>query len=211
MLSLLFPQSCAGCGAHSTPLCDACLSSAPLATEINEKEDVWSAFDYKNELIRKTIWRLKYKGDREIALIYACVLYDKIFEDISDQQLFLGTKKPILVPIPLSPLKKRVRGFNQSEILVQGIAKHDTHHSFKPRFDVLIKTKNTPSQTSIKNRAARIKNIRGCFSVSNPSIVSGAHVILIDDVTTTGATLAEARRMLLLAGASVVSSYTIAH
>ena len=77
--------------------------------------------------------------------------------------------------------------------------------------DILIKTKETESQTKSKNRAERIKNLEGCFDVKNPEQIKNRNIVLLDDVTTTGATLTEARRALLARGARKVIAIVFAH
>ncbi len=210
VLSFLFPQTCIGCNVKNTPICGTCLFSIPNASEAKNAE-VWSAFDYRGALIRKTVWQLKYKGNKKIAEIFAGVIYDKILEDLHEQQVFSSFDTPLLMPIPLSPKRRKERGFNQSEMLVGAIARLDNNSSFTPTVDVLIKIKDTPSQVSIKDRAARLRNVRDCFAVSDCERIAGKTIILIDDVTTTGATLHEAMLTLHKAGAKHVIARTVAH
>ena len=83
--------------------------------------------------------------------------------------------------------------------------------SFSADFNALEKIRHTAPQSSIKNRALRLQNLSGCFSIPHPEKVRGKNIILIDDVTTTGSTLAEARSVLLSAGARSVHAIAIAH
>ena len=77
--------------------------------------------------------------------------------------------------------------------------------------NILVKTRNTEHQARIGERSARLKNLVGSFAVKNPELVAHRNIILIDDVTTTGATLAEARKVLRAAQARKVIAFTIAH
>jgi ComF family protein len=108
-----------------------------------------------------------------------------------------------VVPIPLHPTKQRQRGYNQAEAFAQGLclATGLAHH---PK--LLARTRHTPSQTHL-GRTERAENVRGAFEVrATPPPV----VMLVDDVATTGATLAEAAQALLAAGARQVRIATLA-
>ena len=77
--------------------------------------------------------------------------------------------------------------------------------------NILEKIKESPSQTSVKNRAERLENLKGCFKAVNLDNVRGANIILIDDVITTGATMSEAKKALENAGARQVLCFAMAH
>ena len=77
--------------------------------------------------------------------------------------------------------------------------------------NILTKTRETPTQVSLGDRAERLENLKNAFAVRAPEKVRGAHVVLVDDVTTTGATLLEARGELLRAGARKVTCLAVAH
>lgn len=208
-LELLFPTICVGCEERGTLLCAPCLNAMPEA--ISRDSAITSLFDYKNATAQKAIWSLKYRGNKEIGEIFAGALYDRLLEDMSERALFAHFGKPLLVPIPLSKKRLRERGFNQSQILAQGIAKSDKNSFFSLAENVLYKIKDTPNQVSVKDKRERMQNLRGCFAVTRPEAVKDKSIILIDDVTTTGATLREAKDTLLAAGARDVIAYTIAH
>ena len=72
-------------------------------------------------------------------------------------------------------------------------------------------TKNTEHQARIKDRRARLKNLSGSFAVKNEGLIKNKNIILIDDITTTGATLAEAKKILKQAGVRKVIAFTVAH
>lgn len=128
----------------------------------------------------------------------------------SDSQ-FLNLKSyilnPILVPTPLNKWRLRWRGFNQSKILCEAIAKETN----LPVIDALIRKKHTKTQKDLK-REARLKNVRDAFEVpeNHKSSILNHICLLVDDVTTTGATLQEAAKILKRAGAAKVICLTVA-
>ena len=211
IFNLIFPVNCLICGKNGEDLCLACLASCPVA-ECETAKWVFPIFDYRHPPIKKSIWFLKYKGKKRLANVFAEILYGKILEELSDLILFENFHQPILIPIPLAPKRKRERGFNQAELICQKLIKLDKNsHTFELMTNVLIKLKDTKHQAQIENRTERLKNIINSFSVKNIELIKGRNIILIDDVTTTGATLQEARRVLKQAGAKKIIAFTIAH
>jgi ComF family protein len=109
-----------------------------------------------------------------------------------------------LIPIPLAPKRLRERGYNQSEMLARALARH---WRIPVLVDLLVRTRETPTQTAL-TPGTRLANVAGAFAVATPRVSSV--FILVDDVFTTGATLAEAARALDQAGATRVSGVTFA-
>jgi competence protein ComFC len=165
----------------------------------DSKNRVLSFFRYKNPLIREAIRQMKYRGNKKLAKIFAEIIYSEILEELSDWNLFENFKKPILVAVPMSSKEKRERGYNQVELLIDEIIEESLTSDFK----MLQKIKNTSRQTKLK-REERLKNVRGAFKF-NParSDLARLNVVLFDDVSTTGATISEAKRILECAGAKV--------
>lgn len=140
----------------------------------------------------------------------AKLLYDYFLEEYAESKIF-SDAKVVLIPIPITKQRKKERGFNQSELLVQEMSFIDAPMSFNHVLDVLYRMREAPPQATIKNRAERIKNIKNIFAVRNAHKIIGRSIIVIDDITTTGATLEEARKVLLAAGAKEVRAIAIAH
>ncbi len=173
---------------------------------------IYSLFMYKDPLVEKALWELKYRGNRKIAELFATLLYDVIVQEIADASLFSDFTHPIIIPLPLSKERLKERGWNQSEMIVRALKKYGVTHSelFTINCDVLIKIKHTQAQTKL-SRKKRMKNLKGCFAIKNPELIKHKNIILIDDVTTTGSTIEEAKNTLLKAGAKNVLAFTIAH
>lgn len=189
---------------------DDVLRDLPLCTDksglIPAMRDMTVVFKYRDRRVRQMIRELKYKGNKKVARLCGEILY----------RVILGEKllPAILIPVPLTRERRRERGFNQNELVIKEIIStqnKNKQNNFSFSFDALQKIRHTLPQSSIKNRTERLKNLNGCFSVPHPKLVQGKNIILIDDVTTTGSTLAEARAVLLKAGAHTVNAVAIAH
>jgi ComF family protein len=210
ILNLVFPINCICCGKNNVNLCIKCLSLFPEA-ERESLEWVFPLYDYRHPPVKKAIWLLKYKGKRGFSKIFAEIMYGRIMEELSDFIIFNNFQKPILVPIPLSKKRIHERGFNQVSLICAELVKLDKNQNFILEKNTLTKIKNGEHQANIENRQERLKNIIGSFSVKNPENIEGRNIILIDDVTTTGATLNEAKKTLRKAGAKKIIAFTVAH
>ncbi|MBI4120812.1 MAG: ComF family protein [Parcubacteria group bacterium] len=212
---LLFPTKCLRCNEEGSIVCDECFPELPPAPQNWSRRPsglpIEAVFDYRDPTVRRGIWLWKYKGRRDILNIFARALYDQLLQDLGDQALFSGNAPFLLVPIPLAFWRRRMRGFNQTEMLAQVLASLDNGGSFIYTPEILKKTRGTEPQTSLMERAARLRNIKDCFCVTKPELVTGKNIILLDDVYTTGTTLEGAAKTLRAAGAKKVRAYTIAH
>ena len=110
------------------------------------------------------------------------------------------------MPIPAHRARARERGYNQAELLARAFSEQI---SFPLDADILIKTKDTPSQISLKGRE-RLWNVKDSFGVQNAAALEGRTILLVDDISTTGATLSEAARVLKQAGAKKVIGLVVA-
>ena len=120
----------------------------------------------------------------------------------------------MVLPIPLHGTRWRQRGFNQAQMVTDAWARCEALEGGSPRAfpkarRILVRSKPTPPQTGL-GKPARRRNIRGAFSVVAPKTVKGSHILLVDDVYTTGATADEAARVLKRNGAARVDILTIA-
>lgn len=120
---------------------------------------------------------------------------------------------PVIVPVPLFRSRERERGFNQSRLLAEGLSRglHSLPGGKHIRIEnrLLLRTRSTPPQARLKFQA-RKKNVSGAFAVAKPEAVRGRHVVLVDDVMTTGATLSACAAVLKKAGAARVFALAMA-
>lgn len=166
---------------------------------------VTTLFSYKDAAAHDAIGALKFERSEPAARLLAASLADYLFEEVANLHAY--SPGPILVvPIPLHTERLRERGFNQVERVLAHLPAelHSCVHT-----DILLRTRDTPHQTTL-SRSKRLVNVRGAFALASGAQVRGAHVILVDDVTTTGATLVHAAAPLKDAGAEV-SLLALAH
>lgn len=210
ILNFLFPHHCLSCKKEGVIVCDNCLLSIPRE-HVTPIPDILTVFHYRHPLMKKLIWNLKYSNKRDIATILAVPLYDELIEELSERKLFSGFANPLLVPIPLSKSGMKARGYNQSALIVKALVELDSNTTFQAKYDALEKTKETTKQAKIKNRKKRLSNMKNAFAIKNAEAIRGKNIIIIDDITTTGATITEAKKVLLKAGAREVIAFTLAH
>jgi len=174
-------------------------------------EEIHAPLKYRDPLVRAAIWALKYKQSKNAARLLANALYDTLLEELSDAKLFAPDATVLLVPIPLSTARLKQRGFNQSELLARELLAiaENTPIQYEP--GLLRRVKDTPSQTQTRNRRERFENIKNAFVVPKPKLVKGKIVVVLDDVTTTGATLSESANILRVAGAEHVVCLAATH
>ena len=133
----------------------------------------------KGTLVQSIIHQLKYKGNREAGIMLGKIMG----ESLSNSNRF--KEIDLLIPLPLTRIKERKRGYNQSEILCLGISEVTNIPILK---NAVSRLKATETQTK-KRRSQRWDNVEGNFFVNQKELIQGKHVLLVDDVITTGATL----------------------
>lgn len=159
---------------------------------------------YRNEDVRALIQAVKYYGERELAERVAPYAADYLLDLLAEKKAFAGWERVVVVPVAASRKRARERGYNQAALFARAIA---TELDL-PCDEALLTREDRPSQVHTA-RARRAANVLGSFTASPAA--SGAAVILIDDVAESGATLTDARRALLEAGARDVIALAIAH
>lgn len=228
LLSLCFPPKCAICGsdtASGVHLCETCAGeiehirepfcarcSTPFHGAITEEfvcadcKERGQHFEcavacyLSTGPVRDFIHGFKYQ--RQTYLRHA--LAGWLAQTLDDPRI-AGRPFDALVPVPLHHVRRREREFNQAEVLAELVAPK----SGRPVWNALRRIRSTPTQTRL-DRAERMENLSGAFVVRKPAQVDGRHLLLVDDVFTTGSTVEECSRVLLKAGAASVRVITVA-
>ncbi|MDB5225230.1 MAG: phosphoribosyltransferase [Candidatus Adlerbacteria bacterium] len=162
---------------------------------------------YRTPEASALIWELKYYGSKKAAALAGEFLAEELLAIASEE---LGP--PLLIPVPMHPRRRQERGHNQTELLCEAALRHlgappDAAYVYAPR--ALARIKPTQEQQKL-GRAARLTNVIGSMQATEPEKIKGRACVVVDDVTTTGATLAEAARALKAAGAARVHLVALA-
>jgi ComF family protein len=208
LLHLAFPHLCEGCGSDQLEqegmLCLHCLSSLPETNfhlyRTNPVENIFrgrlpisyatAQYYFTHEsMMQHVMHQVKYHGNRELGLYLGRLMGHALMASDHLREV------DILIPLPLHISKERNRGFNQAAILCEGITEVLARPIIK---DAVIRSSNTESQTK-KSRIERWQNMEGMFELVNPEFIEGKHVLLVDDVITTGATLESCGKAILKA------------
>ncbi|MCX6753896.1 MAG: hypothetical protein NTV03_02480 [Candidatus Nomurabacteria bacterium] len=195
ILEILFPSKCLGCRKGGQILCENCIDGLRLAERPTE-EKIMALYDYRDPLIKKAIWKLKYYHSPYLGRKLGELLYSSFLEEIQSLRMFSAGSPIYIVPVPISNDKRKVRGYNQSEIIAKGFCNFADTNLFTIKKDIIYKKANTVPQARIENRNKRLKNIKGAFEIKDAEQIMGKTIIIIDDVTTTGGTLGEMIKLL---------------
>lgn len=210
LLDTIFPEHCLGCKEKGNIICLKCEQGVRNA-ERETSRGIMAAYDYRDPLIKRTIWQLKYYRRPSLGNKLGKMLYESSIEEVSNIRIFTSGTPIIVIPVPLSPNRKKERGYNQAERIAVGFVNGVGEEIFELRKDIILKIINTLPQARITNRNKRLQNIRGAFKIQKPELVKNRTVIVIDDVTTTGGTITEIMNILKKSGAKKVVGFAVAH
>ncbi len=197
-IALIFPELCQACGnnllRHEDLICTACTYDLPYTNFHLQKNNVvarqlWGRIDVsmvyvllyfsKGGKVQNMMHQFKYKNMPLIGNKLGKIAGARLMQNMSAENI------DIIIPVPLHPEKLRSRGYNQSTQFAIGLAGQLN----KPvDNDNLIRLKHTDTQTR-KSRFSRYENMKDVFSVSDPEKFAGKHILLVDDIITTGSTL----------------------
>jgi len=211
LLDLLMPPACAGCGTTGTLLCPGCQARLAAPGQPQDRflaPDAGSvigdgvtlalaAFAYAGPM-RRALGALKYSGTSRLAPILARAALARL----SSLQAISGPAT--LVAVPVHRDRRRVRGYNQAELIALELAKR----AMLPIAPLLVRVRPTTKQHRL-NRTARIANLRGAFGLA-PEAQIPTTVIIVDDIITTTATLEACASVLREAGVGVTYGFAIA-
>ncbi len=216
LAAALFPPRCAACGRPGAALCQSCLATATLLShpqcrqctrpltygdqcarcrlEQRRIDHLYVPYAYTPPILN-AVHRFKYANKRYLAADLAALAMSALPPDL---------QVDFVVPVPLAPSRERQRGYNQARLLAAEVARR---LDLQLDTGLLIRLRDTPPQTSLP-RARRLQNVRGAFRALRK--LSGARILLVDDVTTTGATIEAAARALRRRGAVWIGALALA-
>ncbi|RZK43486.1 MAG: ComF family protein [Pedobacter sp.] len=219
VIGLLFPNLCNGCGnmlyKGESVICAYCLSDLPytdyhLHRENKVAKQLWGRLQFnaamsmlyfkKEGKVQNLIHNLKYNGKSEVGYLLGTLLGEKLAIS-TDYKNIDG-----IVPVPLHPKRQRKRGYNQSEHIAEGIAAVLGVDVYP---NVLIREKITDTQTR-KSRFIRYENMSSVFAIADEQSLEEKHILLVDDVFTTGATFEACGTTLLAGGLKKLSIASVA-
>lgn len=196
-LHLFFPRQCVVCGAPlqegEDVVCIKCNMDMPRTNFHLRKDNpveriFWGKlpleratsyfFYHKGSDFRRILYQLKYGGRKDVGETMGRFMA----QELLTSDFFRGVD--VIIPVPLHPRKKRIRGYNQSECIARGIA---TVTGLPLDIASVVRGKHTETQTR-KSTYERWENVEGIFHLSHLEGFAGKHVLLVDDVLTTGAT-----------------------
>ncbi|MEK7515103.1 MAG: phosphoribosyltransferase family protein [Patescibacteria group bacterium] len=190
---------CIGC-AHTTPRGTACPTCAP-AWNIHA---LYAATHFQHPTVRAALHAYKYGCIEDLHQPLGRLALRALKRISRAHNPF--EHNPLIVPVPLHTRRLNWRGFNQAEHIAHTIA-NATQQTFEP----IALVRNHHSEAQVRHsRTERFLSVQNLFSCTNPSLVKGKDVLLVDDVCTTGATLDACATALRAAGASTVSAFVIA-
>ncbi|MFI3320947.1 MAG: phosphoribosyltransferase family protein [Rikenellaceae bacterium] len=200
IIELIIPKLCVACQSKLSEgeriLCTSCRINIPYTYDWLESNNktfellnadypiFWAAsmcYYRKNDIFSRAILNMKFRNQsqsaKEFGAMFARVLKDK---EISVKDV------DIIIPLPLHPLKKLWRGYNQSELIADGMA---SIFGCDVEKKAVRRTVNNRAQSSIKNQKRRLKNSENIFRVAEGEKLDGKHILIVDDVITTGSTI----------------------
>lgn len=196
--SLLFANLCCGCDRHlnqgESGICSTCIyrlsyTDHHLYQDNKVARHFWGKVSFhaamamlrykKGSRAQRIIYNLKYNGRSEAGFKLGMMMAERLLESVLYQDV------EVIVPVPLHKSKERKRGYNQSLYIAEGLA---SVLNIPVNNTVLIRNVATESQTR-KGRYSRYENMQHAFSVWRPEELTGKHVLIVDDVITTGATV----------------------
>ena len=219
LFALIYPNLCVCCNSTLTGneeiICTSCLFELPKTNFHNDQDNAMeqifrgrvaveyvSAYLYfqKGGKAQQIIHKFKYSGNKKIGY-YLGKVYGN---ELSDSEMISSVD--LIIPVPMHPAKIKKRGYNQSEILAKGLSDATDIHLDTTN---LIKTITTQTQTR-KSRFVRWENVETVFTVVNSDAFKNKHVLIVDDVVTTGATIEACAKLLLAIKGVKVSVLTLA-
>lgn len=220
LANLFFPHTCEGCGTDLTHpralLCAACAGQLPETVFIREAGNpveqkfygqlniaaAGSAFFFtKQSLLQHLVKQLKYHGNREAGYYLGALLGHQLAQTNRFDTV------DAIIPLPLNWKKEKRRGYNQAAVIAEGIISVWP----KPVLSKVLERKVFTETQTHKDRITRWQSMQGVFGVTQPMAINNKHLLLVDDIITTGATLEACGEAILSVPGTRLSIATVAY
>lgn len=218
--ALIYPKVCVACGKSlfkkEYSICTYCsyhlpktnfhlLTNNPIEKIFWGRVEIFSAASFynfgKGGKVQHLIHELKYKGQKDVGVTIGNLYGSELKKSKNFNSI------DTIIPVPLHPKKQKKRGYNQSEFFAEGLSKS---MNVQTDFKTLFRVYESETQTK-KSRFNRWKNVESVFQLKNEERLKGKHILLVDDVITTGATIEACAQTLLQIPETKVSVATIAY
>lgn len=210
IVEAFYPEQCIACDRKGASLCAFC--ERTIITKPTMLGD-WlvALFEFRQPIVNKAIKDLKYRHCRGVSDYFGNALYREFFAPLARKPEDAG--EIVLIPIPGSVEGNTRKGYNHAAEIALGVVKaaKAANLDMTAELDVLVKVCCAGQQAKTASRGAREKNIQGAFAIEHPERIRDKHVVIIDDVVTTGETMKVARALLKKAGAKKVIGIAVAH
>ena len=219
VLDFLLPRLCCACDCKlhvwENQICALCLMEIPLSNHHLDPDNLLAqTFWGRVEIEQAGAWFLFHKDSRFQRILYRLKYEHRPMIGVGLGRIFgtqllqsgVYTLPDLIVPVPLHRKRQQKRGYNQSAKIARGLS---ISTGIPLCSDLLLRTKKTKTQTS-KTREARYENVKGKFTTPKPNELEGKHILLVDDVITTGATIEACAEMLLAVEGVQVSVVSLA-
>ena len=206
ILDVLYPPKCAFCGAlldrREEGICHSCRTGLPWTNGTDVKADFIRSISaplYYEDSVRRALLHYQFHNARARGRVFGWLVATELQKkDALDFD--------VVTWVPLSRKREHRRGYDQARIIAEAAAKNLGREAV----GLLRKIRDVPAQSGLMTAEARRANISGCYEVIDPNLIAGKRVLIIDDIVTTGSTLSECARMLLLSGAEEVCAAAVA-
>lgn len=204
--NLIFPPKCPFCRqiVEKQGICDACRKDLPWTEGTEVRCTVPGGYEctaplFYEDMVRETLLRLKFHGAAYLAEPLGQLIAQCAAEELSGEF-------DRVTWVPVGPKRLKKRGYDQAQLLAEGACR--VWETAPER--LLVKTEDNPAQSGLSDAAARRANVLGMYDLAPRADITGRRILLIDDICTTGSTLAECARTLLCAGAENVVCAAVA-
>jgi predicted amidophosphoribosyltransferase len=173
--------------------------------------NISAIFSYEDPLVRDTLWDIKYRANIRLAKTLSPIIVEEIISMFSEEMYFGSEEKPIVTHIPARAKRIKDKGFDHGLMILNIIKDEEKNDRFETQPDLISFKKEVSQQSLSKNKTERFLNMQDAFVCNDKEKIKNKVIVILDDITTTGATFIQARECLIENGARKVFCLAISH